>query len=271
MPLSFSTLLGGTTTLIGTPPNLLIAEVAERLRGERFAMFDFAPVGVAITLAGIVFIVALGWRFLPRDREVARSTAESFDVGRYVTEARLPAKSRLVGKTIRELEDSSGDRAAVLGLMHGDTRLRPSSYYVLEEGDVLLLQAETEALQEFVKTGQIELVAAAPKTPPDLPSAEASVPVPVEGKAANDKQPPRTPRQVLDTMEAVVTPTSWVQGSTARSLRLRARYDANLLALSRCGRPVTTRLRDVPWAPGDVLLLEGPADLPDIVAKYTSP
>lgn len=267
MPLSFATLLGGTTTLIGTPPNLLIAEVAERLRGERFTMFEFAPVGAAITLAGIVFIVLIGWRLLPRGREDVKSETDLFEIGHYVTEARLPAKSKLIGKTIRELEDASGDSAIVLGLVHGDTRLRPSSYYVLQEGDVLLLQAETEALQNFVKTGQMSLVAAAPNARPDLPSAEASVP-PDAAKSDNGKGSREGARQVLDTVEAVVTPTSWVQGSTARTLRLRARYDANLLALSRRGRPITTRLRDVPWAAGDVLLLEGAAaDLPDVVVK----
>lgn len=268
MPLSFATLLGGTTTLIGTPPNLLAAEVAGRLRGERFTMFEFTPVGVSITLAGILFIVLIGWRLLPRGRGGPKSDAALFDIAHYVTEARLPAKSKLVGKTIRELEDAGGDSAVVLGLVHGDTRLRPSSYYVLQEGDVLLLQAETQALQDFVKAGQMDLVAAAPNEPPDLPSAEASVPVPKNDEQNGDKTPRPPPRQVLDTVEAVVTPTAWVQGSTARSLRLRARYDANLLALSRRGRPITTRLRDVPLAAGDVLLLEGPAsDLPDIVVK----
>jgi di/tricarboxylate transporter len=145
--------------------------------------------------------------------------------------------------------------------------LRPSSPYVLQEGDVLLLQAETEALQEYVKSARIDLVAAAPGEQPDLPSAEASVP---PAQAAEKPKPaPRPPaRQLLDTAEAVVTPTSWVQGSTARSLRLRARYDANLIAISRRGRPITTRLRDVPLYAGDVLLLEAPAgDLPDIVGK----
>jgi di/tricarboxylate transporter len=68
MPMSFATLLGGTMTLIGTPPNLLIAEVAERLRGEPFRMFDFAPVGAALTAAGIVFLVTIGWRLLPSGR-----------------------------------------------------------------------------------------------------------------------------------------------------------------------------------------------------------
>jgi di/tricarboxylate transporter len=267
MPLSFATLLGGTTTLIGTPPNLLIADLAERLRGEAFTMFEFAPVGAAVTIAGIVFIVALGWRLLPLGREGAKSPVELFDIGHYVTEARLPAKSSLIGKTIREFEAASGDSAAVLGLVHGDTRLRPTSSYVLQADDVLLLQAETQALQDYVKAGHIDLVAAAPRAAPDLPSAEASVPTPPT--AESGKAAPRPPqRQVLDTTEAVVTPTAWVQGSTARTLRLRARFDANLLAISRRGRPITTRLRDVPMFAGDVLLLEGPADdLPDIVTK----
>jgi di/tricarboxylate transporter len=268
MPLSFATLLGGTTTLIGTPPNLLIADLAERLRGEPFTMFEFAPVGAAITIAGILFIVTIGWRTLPRGREGTKSPTDIFEIGHYVTEARLPAKSSFVGKTIREFEDASGDSAIVLGLVHGDTRLRSSSSYVLQEGDVLLLQAETQALQDYVKAAQIDLVAAAPQPPPDLPSAEASVPAPAQpsrdgGEAATPKARPG-----LDTAEAVVTPTSWVQGSTARSLRLRARYDTNLLAISRRGRPITTRLRDVPLHAGDVLLLEGPAgDLPDVVTK----
>jgi di/tricarboxylate transporter len=269
MPLSFATLLGGTTTLIGTPPNLLMADLAERLRGEPFTMFDYTPVGAAIAVGGIVFMVAIGWRFLPRRQDAAKSPTELFDIGHYVTEARLPPKSSLIGKTIRQFEDASGDRAVVLALVHGDTRLRPGSSYVLQEGDVLLLQAETEALQEFVKAARIALVAAAPRDRPDLPSAEAAVPVAAEATAdAGKAAVPPAPRQLLDTAEAVVTPTSWIQGSTARTLRLRARYDTNLLAISRRGRPVTTRLRDVPLFAGDVLLLEGPADdLPDVITK----
>lgn len=267
MPLSFATLLGGTMTLIGTPPNLLIADIAERLRGETFTMFSFLPVGAALTIAGIVYMVAIGWRLLPHRREGAKTPADLFDIGQYVTEARLPEKSNLIGKTIREFEDASGDSAIVLGLVHGDTRLRPSSSYVLQAVDVLLLQAETQALQEYIKAGSIELVAAAPQAAPDLPSAEAAVPLPpqTEGDATQLRT---SARRTLDTIEAIVTPTSWVQGSTARTLRLRARYDTNLLAISRRGRPIATRLRDVPLFAGDVLLLEGPsAELTDIVTK----
>lgn len=303
MPLSFSTLLGGMTTLIGTPPNLLIADLSERLRGERFTMFEFAPMGVALSLAGIAFIVLVGWRLLPRGRAGAKAADELFDVGHYVTEARLPEKSQWVGKTIGEFEEATGDSAVALGLIHGETRLRSHRAYVLQEGDVLLLQADTQALQDFVKAGDISLVAAEPHDSEDTPpgsrrsseeqaarsqaaerSQGAEVPViaatanaaveaevvdPAAEKARKEEEAARqrrAERRQLDTAEAVVTPTSWIQGNTARGLRLRARYDANLLAISRRGRPITTRLRDVPLFAGDVLLLEGPIkDLPEIV------
>jgi len=297
MPLSFSTLLGGMTTLIGTPPNLLIADLSERLRGVRFTMFEFAPMGLALSLTGIAFIVLVGWRLLPRGRSGAKAADELFDIGHYVTEARLPEKSQWVGKTIGEFEQATGDSAVALGLIHGDTRLRSHRSYVLQEGDVLLLQADTQALQDFVKSGDISLVAAEPHDSEDTPpgsrvsseeqaarTAAAEVPViastanaaveaevvdPAVEKARKEEEAARerrAQRRRLDTTEAVVTPTSWVQGNTARGLRLRARYDANLLAISRRGRPITTRLRDVPLFAGDVLLLEGPAkELPELV------
>jgi di/tricarboxylate transporter len=283
MPLSFSTLLGGMTTLIGTPPNLLMSDLAERLRGEKFTMFEFAPVGGAITLVAIAFIVIVGWRLLPNARTGRKAPDEIFDVGHYVTEARLTDKSAWVGKTIGEFEEATSDAVVALGLIHGETRLRPHSAYMLQEGDVLLLQADTQALQEFVKAGDISLVAAEPHAEPEEDQAKTvETPVaasmanagvaaeavpPEQVKAAEAKEQKKPARQTIDTIEAVVTPTAWVQGNTARALRLRSRYDANLLAISRRGRPVTTRLRDVALNAGDVLLLEGPADeLPEIVA-----
>ncbi|MGE0154483.1 MAG: SLC13 family permease [Reyranellaceae bacterium] len=290
MPLSFATLLGGMTTLIGTPPNLLMSDLAQRLRGEKFAMFDFAPVGGAITVAAIAFIVLVGWRLLPNARAGRKAPDEIFDVGSYVTEARLTDKSVWVGKTIGEFEQATSDAVVALGLIHGETRLRPHSAYVLQEGDVLLLQADTQGLQEFVKAGDIALVAAEPHQPeqpeppeqeevaataqPPLNAAVAAEALAPDGKSeprekeAAAKAAKRAARRAIDTVEAVVTPTAWVQGQTARGLRLRARYDANLLAISRRGRPVTTRLRDVPLFAGDVLLLEGPQEeLPEIVAS----
>ena len=249
MPISFATMLGGMITLIGTPPNLLASQLSERLTGKEFAMFDFAPAGLAITAAGLLYLVFVGWRLLPGLRTGQRAADEMFDIGHYVTEAEIGEKSPLVGQTIDEFEQSAGEGLVALGLIHGKRRLRAHSAYVLQAGDVLLLQAETAALQELIKAGAVRMV---PHETRDT-----------KGEISGTE--PR-PRRELDTVEIVVTPTSWIQGNTARTLRLRSRFDANLLAISRRGRPIASRLRNVQLFAGDVLLLEGrAADLPDTI------
>jgi di/tricarboxylate transporter len=250
MPISFATMLGGMITLVGTPPNLLASEMRERLTGKDFAMFDFAPAGLAITAAGLLYLIFVGWRFLPGAREGQKPVEEMFDVGHYVTEAEVAEKSPLAGQTVGEFEQSAGEGVVALGLIHGKRRLRAHSGYVLQVGDVLLLQAETAELQELIKAGAIRMV-------PHHSASEAADGAPTEARPSSE----------FDTMEVVVTPTSWIQGSTAKGLRLRARFDANLLAISRRGRPVSSRLRDVKLFAGDVLLLEGRAsELPDTIA-----
>ncbi len=250
MPISFATMLGGMITLVGTPPNLLASQLRERLDGQRFAMFDFAPAGLAITAAGLLYLVVIGWRLLPRARSGQKSADAMFEVGDYVTEAEIAEKSPLLGQTIDEFEQGAGESVVALGLIHGKRRLRAHSAYALQAGDVLLLQAETGALQELVKAGAIRMVGHATSG---------------DSKPDDAQAPPPRPHE-LDTIEAVIQPASWIQGNTARGLRLRARFDANLLAISRRGRPIATRLRDVQLAAGDVLLLEGRAAvLPDTV------
>src|SRR3546814_10487092 len=86
MPLSFATLLGGMLTLIGTPPNLLISQFRAQALGERFGMFDFTPVGLALALAGVAFVVTIGWRLIPKDRRGKAAEQESFEVTDYSTE-----------------------------------------------------------------------------------------------------------------------------------------------------------------------------------------
>lgn len=248
MPLSFATMLGGMCTLIGTPPNLLAAGFRDRYDLPAFGFFDFAPIGVAVTVAGIAFMVFAARFLMPADRKGAVSAMERFDVGHYVTEVRLGAASKLIGQTVREMEEKHGDRLVVVSLSRQGLRLRgrfPASR--LAAGDDLLVQADAELLQELVRSGELELVAA-------------------HTAAGEDEKP--APTAAIDTAEAIVAPNSWIQGSTARRLRLRARFGVNLLALSRQGRPVVQRVRDTPFSAGDVLLLEGDEDrLPNAVRE----
>ena len=109
MPLSFATILGGMATLIGTPPNIIIASIREQSLGAPFAMFDFAPVGGAAAIAGMAFVALIGWRLIPQ-REGDVST--SVDISQYIAELTVPKGSKQIGKRLAELEDAA-DKADV--------------------------------------------------------------------------------------------------------------------------------------------------------------
>jgi di/tricarboxylate transporter len=249
MPLSFATMLGGTITLIGTPPNLLAAGFRERYGEPPFEFFAFLPVGLAVTVAGIVYLALIGWRLLPRDRAGAASALEQFDPGHYVTEIRLPEGSSFVKQTVAEVEAAQEHSFTVVSLFRHGIRVHGRTAHLrLAAGDELVVAAESELLQSLVRKGDVELIAAKSRSEQDDSVAERP--------------------DIVACAEVVVRPNSWLQGATARGLQLRARYGVNLLALSRQGRPVQTRLREVQLHPGDVLLLEGdPATLPDAIKQ----
>jgi len=145
MPLAFGTILGGMTTMIGTPPNLIVAGFRAETGAGSFAMFDFTPVGAAVALAGLAFIGLVGWRLVPVRRG---AIDEAFDTGRYLTEVRVDADSRVVGMRLGAVDDEiDEDDAQVVGLVRHETRLTPPNPgRVVREGDVLVLEAEPEAL-----------------------------------------------------------------------------------------------------------------------------
>jgi di/tricarboxylate transporter len=145
MPLAFCTILGGMTTLIGTPPNLIVSGFRAESGGGSFAMFDFAPVGVAVALIGIVFVVLIGRRLVPTRKPAG---VASFDTGTYFTEARVTEGSKVNGATLREVDEllEEGD-AQVVGLIRNEVRVRaPSSGRILRRGDILVIEADPEGL-----------------------------------------------------------------------------------------------------------------------------
>ncbi|MEX0738613.1 MAG: SLC13 family permease [Pseudohongiella sp.] len=145
MPLAFGSILGGTTTLIGTPPNLIVSGFRNEAGLGHFGMFDFTPVGLSITLVGILFVGLIGWRLVPARRN---AEASSFETGTYLTEVRIPSGSKAVGKTLREVEVilEKAD-AQIVGLVRGDVRvIAPYSRRVLRDDDILVIEAEPESM-----------------------------------------------------------------------------------------------------------------------------
>lgn len=250
MPLAFGSLLGGTMTLIGTPPNIIIASYRE---GGTFGLFDFAPVGVAITLAGIAFITLVGWRLTPR-REESSSQAKLFSVGEYLTELRVPKESAHAGSTLHSLLTGAGDEpdVVVLALIRGEQRqTAPSTYKVLQVGDVLLVEADTTSLQAFLDNTGLELAHQA--TGPNEETDDVS------DQRIEEEQQASVPldKGELHLVEAVIAPESSLVGQTANRLQLRERYQLNIVAVARLGYRLKQRLGDIRFNAGDILLVQG--------------
>ncbi|USZ48465.1 SLC13 family permease [Halomonas sp. DN3] len=170
MPLAFGSLLGGLTTLIGTPPNIIISSYRASVAGERFSMFDFFPVGGAVALAGVAFIVLLGWRLVPR-RTGQASRDAMFDTAHYLVEVRVDADAQALGWSLHKLRRKLDDNVPVLALVRGGHRYAGHSFYgVLKEDDILLLEAGPEELKALEDRAGLR-VGLAPEEAPD-PDAE---------------------------------------------------------------------------------------------------
>lgn len=255
MPLAFGSLLGGTITLIGTPPNIIIASYRE---AGSFGLFDFAPVGLAITAAGLAFIGLFGWRLTPK-RDDPASGDQLFTVGEYVTELKVPEGSAYAGSTLHDLL-TSGDTdksLAVLALIRDEqTSPAPSTFSVLREDDVLLVEADTESLQEFVDhTGLV--LATAVNDDEDEEGDEGEEPAPRRsGHGAEDQVATGN----VQLMEAVITPSSRLVGRSANRLNLREQYGLNIVAIARQGHRLKSRLAEIRFRSGDILLVQGHED-----------
>jgi di/tricarboxylate transporter len=255
MPLAFGTILGGMTTLIGTPPNLIVSGFRAGQGLDGFTMFDFSPVGVVLAVVGVAFIAILGWRLVPR-REHANT--ESFDTGAYLTEVRVDDKTKVKGKTINEVESilADGD-AQIVGMVRNDYRVTaPNPGQRLRVGDILVIEAEPESLAAALSgTG---LILEESIEPDEKETAEIKSSRRKAVKEQDEDDEPKREEVVLQ--ELVVMPDSRLLGNSATSIQLRTRYSINLLAISRQGQRSIKRLRSVRFRTGDLLLMQGTAE-----------
>jgi di/tricarboxylate transporter len=237
MPIAFGSLLGGMLTLIGTPPNIVIAAYRTEVGSPPFAMFDFLPVGALIATCGLLFIGLVGWRLVPQ-RERADSTEELFEISDYLTEVRVPAGNGFVGKTLHDLLAVVREKAEVLvvGLARADElREMPNAYEILLDGDILLVESDSENLEAMLDAARLELA---------------------EDIGTDTSRKPAEPGN-LTLAEAIVTPGSILVGQTATSLDLRVRHGLNILAVARRGHRLRERLGLIRFLAGDILLVLG--------------
>jgi di/tricarboxylate transporter len=231
MPMSFMALLGGLVTLVGTSTNIIVSQVREDTFGKPFAMFDFAPVGLGLALAGFVFL-SFGWRLLPRDRAPRAALHEAHAGVQYATEADIPDEWPAALATVADL-NLADCNVQLTGLIDPDGNRRPVDPATRLVPDMVLqLKGEEEALATLFQR---------------LPLAQVRERIPVETEEAGEE---------LRSIEAVVEPRSILVGLSAGIVAMQRTFGAKLLAVSRHGQPLRERLSEVRFEPGDLLVIQ---------------
>ncbi|WP_394165054.1 SLC13 family permease [Neptunomonas phycophila] len=236
MPLAFGSILGGMTTAIGTPPNIIIAMMRAEASGESFSMFDFSPVGVAIAIMGVLFITLVGWRLIPAARLKSSSPDQLFAIDEYLTEVIVTADSSLVGKSVDEIDGLQDASIEIVGIAHrhGKT-MSMRAGQLLNAGDILLLQADPSEVQPLLDKNELELITSADKKFSKLTQGE------------------------LTLVEGVIKKGSVLEGRDVPFLRRRSGGSLALVGLAREGQHIR-RLRRKQFKAGDILLLQGAVD-----------
>ncbi|MGA1525228.1 MAG: SLC13 family permease, partial [Planctomycetota bacterium] len=158
MPIAFGACLGGLTTLIGTPPNLILSQYREGLVGEPFGMFTFTPIGLPLALVGLGFLATCAPRLLPTDRAGDDPAARGFDVGRYVTELVVVHDAPVIGRTLRDLLGADAAELDVLGIVRSEVPVRDSVEDLpLRPGDVLRIRAESEVFTQLAQRSGLRI------------------------------------------------------------------------------------------------------------------
>ncbi|HUF20042.1 MAG TPA: SLC13 family permease [Burkholderiales bacterium] len=262
MPLAFGSILGGMTTLIGTPPNLIVSGFRAETGAGTFTMFDFGPVGLAVAGAGILFIVLIGWRLVPV-RE--RAGAEGFETGAYLTEVRVPEKSKTVGMTLQEVEEAMDEAdAQIIGLVRDEVRIpAPNPRRKIRADDILMIEAEPDGLTEVLSRLELRLEEDKDRGKDKKDTDDDEEKVSAENKQEKKEEKKReksVQSEEIVLMEVALLPGSSLAGRSVTDIQLRTRLGINLLAVSREGQNKRARLRSMRLDAGDVLLLQGDRD-----------
>jgi len=246
MPLSFASILGGMITLIGTPPNIVIAEYRGRALGEPYNMFDFTPVGLAVAIIGVIYVALIGWRLIPVDRSQHDSPNELSQLGDYLAEVKVPDKSSVIGQKVRDLDDVTAEHdVEIVGLIRrGERQPGMARRVEIRKNDILLLKAAPDGIEAVV--GALGLAYARKS------NTEG-------GMFATDE---------ASLLEVVVPQGARIEGRSAHSLRLMYRHGVTLLGVSRQGKRFSNRVRDLEIEAGDILLLLGNNEKLDDIANW---
>jgi len=265
MPIAFASILGGMITMIGTPPNIIIASlrkeqqqqilskaiadtnsqaatylenlniVKESYEPAAFGLFDFTPVGGIIALLGVCFVAMVGWRLVPKENQKTPSSNSLFSLDEYVTEIRVPKGSSLIGESIGEVNMLTGDKLTLIRFINNNGKATSINHNnKIKENDQFLAMADPSDLKGMMDEYDLRLTKEMRYRIDSLKDDNSTF------------------------IEVVVSPESPLLGRGRSYLRRRSSNQLILMAVARQDKPIHKRLGKVKFRVGDVLLLQGP-------------
>ncbi|MBT3797103.1 MAG: SLC13 family permease, partial [Candidatus Marinimicrobia bacterium] len=265
MPIAFASILGGMITMIGTPPNIIIASlrkeqqqqilskaiadtnsqaatylenlniVKESYEPAAFGLFDFTPVGGIIALLGVCFVALVGWRLVPKENQKTPSSNSLFSLDEYVTEIRVPKGSSLIGESIGEVNMLTGDKLTLIRFINKNGKATSINHNnKIKENDQFLAMADPSDLKGMMDEYDLRLTKEMRYRIDSLKDDNSTF------------------------IEVVVSPESPLLGRGRSYLRRRSSNQLILMAVARQDKPIHKRLGKVKFRVGDVLLLQGP-------------
>jgi di/tricarboxylate transporter len=246
MPLSFASILGGMITLIGTPPNIVVAEYRGQVLGEPYSMFDFAPVGLAVAIVGVAYVALIGWRLIPVARAEHNTANELSHLDDYLAELKVPEESSAIGQKVRDLDDTVAEHEVeIVGLIRrGERQPGMARRVEIRKNDILVFKATPEGIEAIVGALGLEYARKQDTEDGVFGSGDTAL------------------------LEVVVPQGARIDGRSSRSLRLMYRHGVTLLGVSRQGKRFTKRVQELQIQAGDILLLLGNNEKLDDIANW---
>jgi di/tricarboxylate transporter len=234
IPLSYTAMLGGTVTLIGTSTNLLASQVSDRMLGHPFSMFEFTGLGIIVLLIGIFYLLTVGYKLIPARLEIEEDLTDEYEMSGYLTEVLIGEDCSFVGKSFDEIaDDKKLDYDIIRIIRNGKQFMEPLNAKTVRAGDHLIIRAREETLLELIKSKGM-------KTLPEMVVDDQSIEQPLEGETL---------------IEVVVPAHSFLVNKTLDEINFLERYDCNVLALRRGEELTHQKMRDYRFQPGDLILL----------------
>lgn len=230
MPMAFASLLGGLVTLVGTSPNVIVSSVRESILGEPYQLFDFAPVGLGICIAGFVFL-AIAPFFIRINRSSPAGVEQAMEAAHYVTELSVPEGSALAGQPCSELQKLAGADVMLVSIISSGKRRKCSPEVMLAEGDTIVVEGDQKDLEKFAAAAKLSLTGERHR----------------EGKENAEE---------VRVVEGVIGQASRLAGRTVAQARLHEQFGLSVLAVSRGGSRIASELRAVRLRAGDIIIFK---------------